>query len=593
MTINTYADYITALWAKATIRDKYALELNTEFYNRLILETEFIDQPCLRQRVWHVLNGIYTVPSCPVCCRALSWHTDKKVYRQFCSPKCRALGTVEQAKHISILRYGASHYSKTNEYKNRVLETSIQKFGKDHYSKTDKFKTAYKETSISKYGVEHVMQLDSVKKSIKTTSLEKYGTASPLSSPTVRDKITKTCIERFGNPVPSKTAVVKAKSKLTSLSRYNTEHFSRTSDYKERYKETCNKKYGTDYASQSHISRENLEKSRNKDWLIHQHHVLMLPVYKIADDLGMSGSHMCHIFAELDIEIRHFFRSTGEKEVYEFIRDLIPGLEILTNNRKVIAPLELDIYIPSLGLAVEFCGVFYHSEPIVGKHYHLEKYKRCKAEGIKLVQIFENEWLTKQHIVKNILRNYINQSLKIYARKCIIKEVSNIEAKKFFVENHIQGYKTSSTRLGLFYNNELVSCMTFNKSKHKIYDYELVRFANKIGYTVVGGASKLFKEAISRLSPTRIVSYCDCRYFSGSLYELLKFKYSHSSSPNYFYFYQGKTDKLFSREQFQKHTLQKKLSSFDNSLTEWENMKNNKYNRIWDCGNKVFVWVKT
>ena len=43
---------------------------------------------------------------------------------------------------------------------------------------------------------------------------------------------------------------------------------------------------------------------------------------------------------------------------------------------------------------------------------------------------------------------------------------------------------------------------------------------------------------------------------------------------------------------YQKHKLQNILENFDKDLTEWHNMKNHGYDRIWDCGNDVWFWKK-
>lgn len=46
------------------------------------------------------------------------------------------------------------------------------------------------------------------------------------------------------------------------------------------------------------------------------------------------------------------------------------------------------------------------------------------------------------------------------------------------------------------------------------------------------------------------------------------------------------------RMNFQKHKLKGILENFNEELTEWENMQANKYDRIWDCGNNSYVFIK-
>jgi hypothetical protein len=133
--------------------------------------------------------------------------------------------------------------------------------------------------------------------------------------------------------------------------------------------------------------------------------------------------------------------------------------------------------------------------------------------------------------------------------------------------------------------------MTFGKSRYnKNYQYELIRFCNKINTVVTGGASKIFKYFIRNYNPESLISYADLRYSNGALYEKLGFAKLKSSNPNYFYFHKSSTPKLMSRVQFQKHKLKDKLDIYNESLSEYRNMLNNGYDRIWDCGNGVYEY---
>ena len=252
----------------------------------------------------------------------------------------------------------------------------------------------------------------------------------------------------------------------------------------------------------------------------------------------------------------------------------------------------MDIYIPSLQIAFEYNGNFWHSE-LQGKDkkYHISKTERCNQKGIRLVHINENEWLLKQDIVKSRIKNILQVSNRIYARKCTIVSLSNAVKQQMLNENHIQGNSISSINYGLLYNDNLVAVMTFGKARFsKKYEYELLRYTNIATYSVVGGASKLFKQFIKEYNPSSITTYSDVRWNTGGLYLKLGFQFLHRSSPNYFYFDSADILTLHSRNSFQKHKLEKKLATFDPNLTEWQDMVANGYNRIWDGGNDVYVW---
>ena len=288
-----------------------------------------------------------------------------------------------------------------------------------------------------------------------------------------------------------------------------------------------------------------------------------------------------------------FIKSKEENNIVAFCNKFTNI--VMSNSRQIIPPLELDIYIPNHKLAIEYNGLYWHSFCSTDTelpNYHLYKTEKCYKQGIQLLHIFENEWInpTKQEIWKSIIRNILKVSTSIYARKCEIRTVISAEKDMFLIQNHLQGKCPSSINLGLYYKNELVSLMTFGKSRYsKKYDWELLRFCNKIGFTVVGGASRLFKYFIKNNNIVNIVSYADKRRSNGNLYKQLEFKHIHDSNPNYYYFRSGDIT-LYSRIQFQKHKLKDKLKEFDPNLTETENMYNNGYRKIFDCGNQVWVY---
>ena len=284
-----------------------------------------------------------------------------------------------------------------------------------------------------------------------------------------------------------------------------------------------------------------------------------------------------------------------EDSLFDYIKSIYKG-KIIRDNRTILSNLKqsLDIYIPDLKIAFEFDGLYWHNElNKPDKNYHLKKTEECLKKGIQLIHIFEDEWLYKQDIVKSRIKNLLGLITdKIYARKCIIKEITNKESKTFCENNHIQGGINSKYSFGLFFNNELVSVMTFgNKRKNlgskSITDnYELLRFCNKLNTNVIGGASKLLKYFIKTYNPQEIISYADRKWSIGKLYETLNFKFSHKSQPNYFYVF---GDKKKNRFNFRKNILIEKYNCPKN-MTEHEFCLSQKWYRIYDCGTLVYVW---
>jgi hypothetical protein len=281
--------------------------------------------------------------------------------------------------------------------------------------------------------------------------------------------------------------------------------------------------------------------------------------------------------------------SKAELEVLEFVTSLTDN--IIHGDRTVLGKLELDVFIPDKKLAIEYNGLYRHSE-ITGKKdkkYHLIKTEGCEKSGYQLLHIFEDEWNnnSKKDIWKSIIKNKLKKNDNIiHGRNCEVKELNVSVCSNFLDINHLQGYAKAKFKYGLYYNDELLCVMTFSHSRFdQNYDYELIRFATKMNTTIVGGFGKLLAHFIRNVNPTNILSYCDRRYSSGTAYEKNGFKFIGNSDPNFYYFNKHKMIRHHNRGIDVKH-----FSNYNPNLSEWENMQNNGYDRIWDCGNKKFVW---
>lgn len=283
------------------------------------------------------------------------------------------------------------------------------------------------------------------------------------------------------------------------------------------------------------------------------------------------------------------FHSKIETEIKEFIKSL--GFEANTD-RKILNGKEIDVLIPSLKIAFEIDGLRWHNEITKDNNYHLRKTEQCKDCGISLYHIFEDEWEFKRDIVESRIRNILNCTQnKIFARKCQIKAVDKSIAMRFLDENHLQGKCGSIINYGLYYNNELVSLMTFGKQRKNMgrndtgNTYELIRFCNKLNTNVVGGASKLFKHFIKEFNPSSVISYADRRWSNGDLYTKLNFSHVHNSRPNYFYIIGHKRKNRFG---FRKDILVKE--GYDANKSEHQIMFDRGIYRIYDCGTMLFEY---
>jgi len=277
--------------------------------------------------------------------------------------------------------------------------------------------------------------------------------------------------------------------------------------------------------------------------------------------------------------------SKPQGELFDFIKEQCS--DTIENTRAIIKPQELDVYVPSLKLGIEYCGLRWHSEQFQDdKNYHYVKMKKCQTKDVRLITIFEDEWLEKKHQIKNHLLSVLGKSsIKIGARKTEIKEVPKTEALKFLQETHIQGGVRLEIAFGLYYQSELVGIITGNKHHRHGQDeaFVLNRMSFKHGVSVQGGSSKLLKHLISYAKSagySKIVSWSDNRWSEGNVYLKTGFILMEDLKPDYSYV---KNQTRISKQSCQKKNLLKKGAT---GSTELEMAKSLGYSRIWDCGKK-------
>lgn len=220
--------------------------------------------------------------------------------------------------------------------------------------------------------------------------------------------------------------------------------------------------------------------------------------------------------------------SRGEEEVRQAFSDYNPF-----KTRSIIPPYELDIYFPEHKVAVEYCGLYWHSDKHDRIHpsYHYDKMKACEEQGIRLITLFEDEWLGKKEICISRIGNALGVAgSRIYARNCEVRAIAKDESSAFFESNHLQGRSRGVKQsLGLYCNDKLVYAVALgapsraHTSKGKKV-LELKRMAPQKGMVVVGGASKIFKAVIQYAMSNgyeQIKSYCDLRWGTGKVYQIL------------------------------------------------------------------------
>jgi len=312
----------------------------------------------------------------------------------------------------------------------------------------------------------------------------------------------------------------------------------------------------------------------------------------LADKLGVSRTHIRNQLIANDIKIEPLepiWRSKAEIELHEFLAENFPEDEWLICDKRIINPFELDIVNVTKKIAIEYCGLYWHAEYSSGKKkdYHEKKYNLCAEKGYKLITVFESDNIDK---VKKLLCKLLGKTKRVYARKTHIRKIDTNVAMSFHNEHHLHGALGAAYHYGLFHEQELVMVGSFGKNRFsKNYEYECSRLTSHGNITVVGGLSKIFKYFIRQENPNSIVTFADLRFGNGKSYLNCGFVEVKSSPPNYWYFKKN-TNMLFSRVKFQKHKLASILEDYNQNKTEFENMIDNRWDRIWDCGNAKYEW---
>jgi hypothetical protein len=573
----------------ANLSDKYLYEFNTNNisgkmssikyvsknfpndYNFIIEFTKDLDIT-FKQKVYHTINKINQIVVCKnkSCDNPVKFKNTTIGYYEYCSNKC--IGSdpeiIEKKIKKSIERFGTKTPSESEEIKKKIIKTNIKKYGGNSPMSSKKIRDKSKQTLIKNWGVDnpskslHLIEkrmisfkknIDTYKDNYKKTSLEKYGFEHPWMNRNIHIKSVISSTE-----IKIKNAIEIARNRLPE-------------DYK--LVETYSKSFGRILYD---IECPNCKK------------IFTITSNSLYDRTIRTKSEVCTLCNPFDN------KSGQEIDLLNYIKKIYSG-EILTNDRNIISPYEIDIYLPDIKIAFEFNGLYWHSEMNKSISYHSDKTNKCLDKDIRLIHIWEDDWFYKNNIIKSIIKNAIgNTENKIWARKCFVREVDKEESRKFLNLNHIQGNSMSSIKLGLFHGDELVSLMTFgkcrvilNQKKNKEH-YELIRFVNKIGFSVIGGASKLFSYFLKKYSPENIISYSDNAIFDGGLYKRLGFDHISDTGLDYYWVIDKKRKHRYN---FRKSNLIK--MGYDKNKTEREIMYDDVGSyRIWGCGMKKWIWIQ-
>ena len=477
-------------------------------------------------------------------------------------------------------------------------------FVKEYSKRIRKQKT--EETNIEKYGVKNVSQSENIKNKKKETLHQNFGELG-YKNPEIANKRIITWIKKYGYTNPQKSEDVRNKARENSIRKHGYSHFMKNPELKEKFFNDQLAKKGYIFPRQK--NRKNFE-NLNKEF-IEKNFINLngnIEIDKMASYFGfIDNTEPYRYLKKFNISYKHLKgRSRAEEEIIDFLKEIKPGIKIITNSRNIIKPLELDIYLPEYNLAIEYNGLFWHSfgknnvcenqsDYLFQRNRHKEKTELCEAKGINLFHIFENEWKDPKinNIIKSMLKNRLKLNTnKIFARKCTIYKIDSKRCNDFLRENHIQGSSNATYKYGLFYNSTLVSVMTFTKSRFdKKIEFELVRFCNLANYNIIGAAGKLLKNFEREFNYPSIISYGNRTFSStiNNIYLMLGFKHTKNNKPN-LKFISKNCLEIIPREKLMKHKIKNNPEfNYSEELSVNDNIINNGYRILHGPGTSVYV----
>lgn len=520
---------------------------------------------------------------CKICSSPTIFLSYKRGYRDYCSKNCSnsdpdlCSKKLSKSKETNLEKWGVENPSQSQEVRDKIKKS---RKGLDYQKIYEKSK----KTNLERWGTENPSQSDQIKEKKKKTFIDKLGVENPFQSEMIKEKIKESNIEKYGFYHPLKNKNIKAKFKETNLERWGVDNYTKSEEYKElmfnkwrsglvKTNLTADPNYVSYIGLGTHHMRCDNGLEHNYDTNSHLYHARK----------GLNNKQCTVCFPVSSTS------SFKEEELFEFINSIYDGKII----RSYKEGIEIDIYLPQLGIGFEFNGLYWHCELFKSKNYHLDKTNYFLRKGIRIIHIWEDDWDSRKEILKSQIKNWLGLSTrKIFARKCEIKEIKSVdEYRNFLNENHIQGYTSSIIKIGLYHDGELISLMTFDKfegrKKMKDNEWNLSRFCNKINTSVVGGASKLLSYFISNWKPQRLISFSDNSWSNGDLYIKLGFNLVSNSYPNYSYIIDKKRS---NKQKWKKSNLVK--MGFPKELSESKIMEDNfgSY-KIFDCGQTKFELI--
>lgn len=444
--------------------------------------------------------------------------------------ECCNIFCVGQTMLMRILKYYEIR-KPTDAHVKNIKKSKLEHFGDPNYNNHAK----RTQTNLEKYGVENQFQRKELFPQIVQVKVDRYGT--------------------YNNT---------AKNRATRIANSGSLEASYAKQI-ETYKQTCLERYNTDNTAKLISVRQQIAESLKETFLERYgvENYWTTPEAKLSNGSKNSkaNQNFCELLTEAGLTFEQEFPLSGKRFDFKVQDTLIEINPTATHNST--------------------WGIF--KKEGLDKNYHKIKTNIAENENFRCIHVFD--WDDPTKVV-----TMLNAKEVVFGRNCEVKEVPIDVAAEFLAIYHIQGYARDRIRIGLYYEDQLISLMTFGKPRYnKNYQYELIRYCNS-AYTIIGGAEKLFKHFIKVYQPESIVSYCDLSKFSGQVYEKLGFKKVRTSeAAKHWYNLKTKqhiTDNLLRQRGFD----QLFKTSYGKGTSNEALMLEAGFVEVYDCGQASYVW---
>lgn len=376
------------------------------------------------------------------------------------------------------------------------------------------------------------------------------------------------------NPGASKQS--REKARQTMLVKYGVEYALKSPEFLKKSKETFNKNNDIEDVLKK-MQDTSLERYGHKNpmqsELIKERQLSSLLI-----NHGVTNPNYIPHVAELRLQ-NLINKNLSSKEELE-LKAYIESLGLITKKSFIggASPKELDIKILDKNIAFEMNGLYWHNEKMgKDRKYHLSKTLMCSERGIRLIHIFDKEWHDRKSQIKSFIKSALNKNeITIYARECELKDISSLECREFLDKYHILGKTTMKGAIGLFYKDELLSVISYNKHHRNTGEYLLNRYCTKTNVTIVGGLSRLSKSLYKKIGV--FSTFIDLRFSTGQSWLKCGYIKTNTLDPDYFY-YNSKTHQVLSKQSRKKSTV-----NTPSEMTEIQHATLDGLVRVWDCG---------